>query len=152
MTPAERSRAWRLANKNRYSSYKREYRKRDYVKEYNAKFLSNWRLENKEHIKEYEKESYKRNPEKFAVKNSKRRAQLKNVLNTLSEKEWKSVLEFYGRCLWCGRTDVKLTLDHIKPISLGGTHTLENVQPLCGNCNSKKGVKTIDFRLECILP
>ena len=32
------------------------------------------------------------------------------------------------------------------PVSLGGTTYEENVQPLCGRCNTKKGAKTIDFR------
>ncbi len=63
--------------------------------------------------------------------------------------EWNAVLEFYGhRCLCCGRDDVKLTIDHVLPIFLGGAHTVENVQPLCGPCNSSKGHKHIDYRKE----
>lgn len=32
-----------------------------------------------------------------------------------------------------------LTVDHILPKSLGGHYTLENLQPMCYNCNNKKG-------------
>ena len=32
------------------------------------------------------------------------------------------------------------TLDHVVPISKGGSHTYDNVQCLCRRCNSHKGV------------
>lgn len=36
---------------------------------------------------------------------------------------------------------VYLSIDHIKPKSLGGTHTRENLRVLCTTCNTRKGVK-----------
>lgn len=33
------------------------------------------------------------------------------------------------------------TVDHIVPLSLGGTDTLDNVQLTCKRCNSSKGKK-----------
>lgn len=41
-------------------------------------------------------------------------------------------------CQFCGSQD-NLVLDHIKPWSLGGPDTAENLQVLCWSCNSKKG-------------
>jgi 5-methylcytosine-specific restriction protein A len=41
-------------------------------------------------------------------------------------------------CLYCG-TDANLTVDHQVPLVLGGTNDLENLQTLCGSCNSRKG-------------
>jgi len=35
-----------------------------------------------------------------------------------------------------------LTIDHIWPVSRGGTDDLENLQWLCKSCNSKKSAKT----------
>lgn len=41
-------------------------------------------------------------------------------------------------CQECGATE-DLTLDHIKPWSLGGPDTVENLRVLCRPCNSRKG-------------
>jgi len=32
-----------------------------------------------------------------------------------------------------------MTVDHIVPKSKGGLRTLDNLQPMCENCNVKKG-------------
>ncbi len=44
----------------------------------------------------------------------------------------------FGKCQNCGRVD-NLTLDHIIPISQGGTDNHKNLQCLCWRCNRKKG-------------
>jgi DNA-binding transcriptional ArsR family regulator len=42
------------------------------------------------------------------------------------------------RCRTCGsRRD--LTVDHIRPLSVGGESSIENLQTLCATCNSGKG-------------
>ncbi len=43
-----------------------------------------------------------------------------------------------NHCLGCWATDKKLTVDHIIPLSKGGTNFIYNIQPLCKSCNSKK--------------
>jgi len=63
--------------------------------------------------------------------------------------EWEKLKELYGyACLSCKQNEpeVKLTEDHIVPITKGGSDYIENIQPLCINCNCKKSTKTIDFR------
>ena len=50
----------------------------------------------------------------------------------------------FGACQRCGTT-VRLTIDHVIPMSLGGQHTRENVQLLCAGCNSKKKQNTIRY-------
>ncbi|MDE0091236.1 MAG: HNH endonuclease [Thaumarchaeota archaeon] len=42
-------------------------------------------------------------------------------------------------CLRCGATD-NIEIDHITPITKGGTGDIKNLQPLCRPCNLKKGV------------
>jgi len=52
-----------------------------------------------------------------------------------------AVFEKYGeQCVVCG-SSVDLTMDHIIPVSKGGEDVIENLQPLCKSCNSKKGNK-----------
>jgi 5-methylcytosine-specific restriction endonuclease McrA len=47
------------------------------------------------------------------------------------------------KCLRCGEDDKeKLTLDHIVPVSRGGSDEDENLQTLCKRCNEMKGNKT----------
>lgn len=59
---------------------------------------------------------------------------------------WKAQRAAWGnRCLCCDTT-ADLTTDHIVPLSLGGTNTLDNLQLLCRACNTRKGQKTTDYR------
>lgn len=63
--------------------------------------------------------------------------------------EWEALCFYYGnKCLACGRTDVKLTFDHVIPLDKGGSNSLNNAQPLCKSCNCSKGTKVIDYRPE----
>jgi hypothetical protein len=39
----------------------------------------------------------------------------------------------------CTDDNIEMTVDHIKPKSLGGKNTIENYQPMCEPCNTKKG-------------
>lgn len=50
-----------------------------------------------------------------------------------------------GTCEWC-RTTANLTVDHVHPQGLGGTHDRENLRVLCRRCNSVKGMTIGDER------
>ena len=48
-------------------------------------------------------------------------------------------------CFWCGvqTQDGALTLDHLVPVSKGGSHHLSNLVLACQRCNEKRGNKYI---------
>lgn len=46
--------------------------------------------------------------------------------------------KYKNKCSNCGVVD-DLTINHIKPLSRGGTNDLDNLKTLCRACNSKKG-------------
>jgi hypothetical protein len=48
--------------------------------------------------------------------------------------------QFKGqKCVTCGKPAD--TIDHIIPIARGGTNDLSNLQPMCWECNKKKGAR-----------
>lgn len=56
---------------------------------------------------------------------------------------WKRKLKrLGGKCQHCGTT-TNITIDHILPVSKGGTNHIGNLQPLCGSCNTRKLDKII---------
>lgn len=57
------------------------------------------------------------------------------------EKLRRMVLAREPLCRHCkrgGRTTVANEVDHIKPLSGGGTNHMDNLQPLCKSCHSRK--------------
>jgi len=102
-----------------------------------------------EERRKYSLEYYKLHPEKSVAATNRRRALKYASKETHTEEEWQELKAFYNfKCLCCGQQepDVKLTRDHVIPLTQGGSDSIDNVQPLCARCNSKKNNKHIDYR------
>lgn len=79
--------------------------------------------------------------------NAKRRAMLQSANGSFTFIEFLDLCKKYNfNCLRCGKKFNKLAADHVVPLSKGGSNTIENIQPLCKSCNSKKRDKIIDYR------
>lgn len=64
--------------------------------------------------------------------------------NKITPKIRFTILERDGfKCVACGVSaqEAKLQVDHIKPVSKGGTFLDSNLQTLCWKCNAGKGAK-----------
>jgi hypothetical protein len=46
-------------------------------------------------------------------------------------------------CTYCGDTDGPFDLDHIFPVSRGGTNDASNLTLACSSCNRSKGARTL---------
>lgn len=74
------------------------------------------------------------------------RARKESNGGSFTAEEWKELCAEYGFCCVCCGECKPLTVDHIVPVSKGGSSDISNIQPLCKSCNSSKRDKTIDYR------
>ena len=158
----EARRQWRQANPEKANEKNRRWRQAnpEKAKEGNRR----WNQANREKGNEKDRQRYQANPEK--KKESTRRWRQANpeavsatfhryrtrktkAGGSFTAAEFKAIVRHYGgKCLCCGRTDVKLTADHVVPVAKGGTSNIDNLQPLCLSCNSSKGTQIIDYRAD----
>lgn len=47
-------------------------------------------------------------------------------------------------CQYCGKKSTNLTIDHVIPRHMGGTHSWDNLAAACHACNRRKGGKTVE--------
>lgn len=62
--------------------------------------------------------------------------------------EWETLKAQYNWiCPACGKPEpeIKLTEDHIIPLTKSGSDNIENIQPLCRRCNIVKMTKIIKY-------
>ncbi len=132
--------------------YKKAYRKKQYwrSRELNIRAAVEWGRKNKEKRHAIVASYRKRKPEVSRLAcsiYSFRRRRLPGVGDTgFTAQEWKSVVaKFNNSCAYCRRADLKLTIDHVVPLSKGGSIGIDNIVPACGPCNSKKGNRPVEL-------
>lgn len=94
--------------------------------------------------RERSREYHKRKPEVARANVRLRRNRMLGAEGSHTENEWRRLKkEFNYMCQICLKSEpeIKLTEDHIIPLSRGGSDYISNIQPLCQLCNSKKGIK-----------
>lgn len=135
-------------NKNRKNwkesqerAYKKYYQKN---KEKIADIRRKYRENNRELIKENKRKYLKTEKGKLLhrLRCNKRRGNIKTTAD--GSVTMNSIRGMFcgqnNKCNICG-CDISIDyhIDHIKPLSKGGTHTIENIQLLCPLCNLRKG-------------
>ena len=79
-------------------------------------------------------------PEIALFAQERRRARKLNApRNDFTRAQWRTIKTAYqNRCVYCGETFERLTMDHVIPLSRGGSHTMSNIVPACKSCNCQK--------------
>ena len=170
----EERRAWdkkyREKNKKRRSDYDKNYReskgdeyrakKRAYYylnKEKIYEKIKEYQLQNKEKVREWKRDYVKRNPEVARQAKRRRRAKEKSVASEVYTTD--EVLALYGTNCFICKTPIDLEaprqcgkpgwqhalhIDHLIPISKGGSDSIDNVRPTHGKCNIRKSMKLLE--------
>lgn len=82
-----------------------------------------------------------KNPVRMAHLKAARYARERGAKGSHTLEQWEGLKTTNdNKCVGC-LEQKPLTRDHIIPLSLGGSHDIENIQPLCRNCNSRKWMK-----------
>jgi 5-methylcytosine-specific restriction endonuclease McrA len=103
--------------------------------------MRKWREANRDKAKAATEDWMARNPEKVRANVRRRRARKNGAVDHCTAEEITALRAKVGhKCAWCGKIG-KTTVDHIKPLSKGGSDSIRNIQFLCRPCNSMKGAK-----------
>lgn len=155
---------WYLANKERILAQHKQWR------ENHREDIQRWRKEHAERLRKYfkryyqsRKSHYKELRAAYRLKHlseklarDRRREALKR--GSLVADELQDIAAIYKRarfdpdvrCYICGRR-IPLGhrhVDHIVPLSRGGSHTISNLAIACDECNLRKGTKTLEEFLQ----
>ena len=86
----------------------------------------------------YHRRNCANNPDVIKHLKARRYARERGAEGSHSLSEWNALKErHHYRCAICEKMK-PLTKDHKLPLSCGGTDYIDNIQPLCRNCNSRK--------------
>lgn len=135
---------WNEKNLDKHREYVRRYiaAHKDHYRELGKR----WNKANRGRINKQRLDRYRKDPTKAKWNSKIRRFRKKASGGDHTMQEWQMLCKQYNnRCLSCG-SNGPLTEDHIIPISLGGSNNIDNIQPLCVSCNSKKGTHMTDYR------
>ena len=131
---------WRDANPERAKAASDRSRKKDPEKRKAS--VKKWREKNKERHAAYQKKYQVENLELFRIHAQNRRAL--HLGSKLSKGLMAKLMALQkGKCACChiGLKEVKVHMDHIMPLALGGSNDDSNIQLLCQGCNQVKHAK-----------
>lgn len=104
-----------------------------------------WYEANRDYVREYHRQYRKAKPEFRKAQSERRRSLKKQALGTHTAADIITLYEqSEDRCMYCGiRLFGEYHLDHIHPLSRGGTNWPENLAIACVRCNTSKNDRTL---------
>lgn len=143
------AKAWREANPEKSKASNRAWA--DANPEAKRAYCKAYRASNLERCRAREKDWRTANHSRVLANNRNREALQKNACGNHSAEDVEAILKAQRhKCAMC-RASVKKSrhVDHIMPLSKGGSNWPSNLQALCPNCNVRKQDKDpIDFARE----
>jgi len=130
-----RGKAYRVTHRDVVLARKRRYRdaNKDKIRAYGAQYNRRITVEQR---RKHKRQYRLNHPWARTLENNRYRAKKYGVCTGLTQTQWIQRLEEYDHnCAYCGKRE-RLTIEHIVPLSRGGSHTYENVIPACFWCNS----------------
>jgi hypothetical protein len=146
---SQSDRRWRQENRERANGHYRNWRARN--KQKHLELCRRWNAANRDRRQENYTRWKENNRGRLAAWYRQRWARLR-AGKQHSDAEWHALLEAYSfRCLACGMEakdtpEGFLTPDHVIPVCMSGPNTIDNIQPLCLDCNRRKNGRIIDYR------
>ena len=143
----KRNAEYRQCNQDRIKAYNAQYRLDN--KDAQAVRVAKCYAAKSEHYREKGRLWKQANPDMVKAMQHNRRARILGNGGKYTAKQWQALKAKYDyRCLMCQRQEphIRLTVDHVIPVSKGGSSDISNLEPLCKSCNSKKHRKLLDFR------
>jgi 5-methylcytosine-specific restriction endonuclease McrA len=145
---SESQRRFRERNPERSKEIKRKWAENnpDKVVQKNARYY----IENRDVVKSRNDKYNKKHPEKKRARVEKRRKLSKQAEGNFTENDLKIMYEEQEhRCAYCGITIFwnipnDIHIDHIQPLSKGGSNWPNNLCLACADCNLSKGEKSIE--------
>jgi 5-methylcytosine-specific restriction endonuclease McrA len=120
------NRRWKEENKDKMTAYVRQFYERNPEKR--AEYSQRFKVENPEQYKRLTK-----------VSNARRRARLNEAEGSHSAADVQAKLEGqHRRCWHCSKKLKNYHVDHLIPLSRGGSNGPENIVIACPKCNLRK--------------
>jgi len=102
-------------------------------------------LKSPQKYKDLQKQYYSKNKAEYIISAKNYKARKKGAVGGYTPQEWDKLCEVYNHTCPACKEPKPLTVDHIIPLSKGGSNYINNIQPLCQSCNSKKRTKIIKY-------
>jgi len=107
--------------------------------EHVAQTMATWRASHVEQVVSYQREWLKKNPEKNRRYVRQYRVKRAGAAGTCSDEQLQARIALYGGLCWvpgCGKAYE--AIDHVMPLSKGGSNWPSNLRPICKRHNSQK--------------
>jgi len=160
----ESNHKWYYGHHNEVLAYHRNWA--DTHEEYKQQKVENhkrWRENNPERWQEHQAKNFQRHKENRVATNKqwikdhpeehkqgrimrdhRRRARLLQAGGTWTPKQFAELCEASDdHCWYCQKQCDNLTVEHMQPLSRGGSNDIANIAPVCPSCNYTKRDKTV---------